>query len=67
MGGQLGRERGRLGGPPAPPQCGFLFPPEPGTGYVWERLCLALTGSLVAIVTENLLMVYDEQITLPGV
>lgn len=52
----------------ASPQCDFLFPPDPGTGHVRGRLRLALSSRrLVAIVTKNVLMVFDEQSTLPGV
>lgn len=51
----------------ASPQCDFLFPPDPGTGHVRGRLRLALSRRLVAIVTKNVLMVFDEQSTLPGV
>lgn len=57
VGGQLGGERGGPGGPSGPP----TFPPDPCTGYVVEGLHLALSRRLVALVTENLLMVCDEQ------
>ena len=57
MGRQLGGETGGPGDPSGP----TTFPPDPCTGYVAEGLRLALSGRLVALVTKNLLMVYDEQ------
>ena len=57
MGRQLGGETGGPGGSSGP----TTFPPDPCTGYMAEGLCLALSRRLVALVTENLLMVYDEQ------
>lgn len=57
VGEQLGGERGGPGGPSGP----STFPPDPCTGYVAEGLHLALSRRFVALVTENLLMVCDEQ------